>query len=53
MEFTKIGNVLGNILILCLKVILFWMSDEFVEMFKHKTGYEIVEPAHMVISVIC
>jgi len=25
------------------------MSDEFVEMFKYKTGYEIVEPAHMVI----
>ncbi|KAL1349987.1 sirohydrochlorin ferrochelatase, chloroplastic-like [Arachis hypogaea] len=23
------------------------MSDEFVKMFKHKTGYEIVEPAHM------
>jgi len=25
------------------------MSDEFVKMFKYKTGYEIVEPAHMVI----
>ncbi|KAF1859823.1 hypothetical protein Lal_00028005 [Lupinus albus] len=23
------------------------MSDEFVDMFKHKTGYDIVEPAHM------
>ncbi|XP_054791299.1 sirohydrochlorin ferrochelatase, chloroplastic-like [Prosopis cineraria] len=23
------------------------MLNEFVEMFKHKTGYEIVEPAHM------
>ncbi|KAF7819547.1 sirohydrochlorin ferrochelatase, chloroplastic isoform X1 [Senna tora] len=25
------------------------MLNEFVEMFKHKTGYEIVEPAHMIL----
>lgn len=27
-------------------------SDEFVAMFREKTGYPIVEPAHMVIVVL-
>lgn len=27
-----------------------WFSDEFVTMFRVKTGYPIVEPAHMVFS---
>lgn len=29
----------------------FCLADEFVVMFREKTGYPIVEPAHMVICV--
>lgn len=31
---------------------LYEFSDEFVAMFREKTGYPIVEPAHMVIVVL-
>lgn len=36
----------------CVLIRLLENADDFVEMFRAKTGYRIVEPAHMVLFIV-